>query len=298
MWASRPCSTSWCGEKVANHLPGWAPDPPPQPAAARFSHGTPRPAGAARKPWHRTNPSPLIGRALVKSARGAIGEVDLVAVACDGSERGPGRATPSSSNLQHGRAPVLVGAQQQGKNFPSLIPPPPFPAEQLNADLVDGALDSRRPRIDCSASTGRAAGAGFDALAARLPSPPTFYIQRTVSDQPEAAFCSAELIREQGAHPHAGGAPHSVLVQGWSGSLKMGSSAPPCCHVLVERSQPEKASLIGKGGSMLKEIGNGAPAIRWRRSSTARFIWSCLSRCAQPGGAVPLAAGELGYSGD
>jgi len=94
-----------------------------------------------------------------------------------------------------------------------------------------------------------------DALAAQLPLGPYLYPSDTVSDQPEQLLL-AELIREQVLTHTREEVPHSVAVQ-VERIVEDGKRTAVLATVLVERSS-QKGILIGKGGSMLKQIGTGA----------------------------------------
>jgi len=102
---------------------------------------------------------------------------------------------------------------------------------------------------------GRAAWSWLTPLAAQLPLGPYLYPSDTVSDQPEQLLL-AELIREQVLTHTREEVPHSVAVQ-VERIVEDGKRTAVLATVLVERSS-QKGILIGKGGSMLKEIGTGA----------------------------------------
>jgi GTP-binding protein Era len=76
-----------------------------------------------------------------------------------------------------------------------------------------------------------------------------------VSDQPEQLLL-AELIREQVLEHTREEVPHSVAVQ-VERIVDDGPRTAVLATVLVERSS-QKGILIGKGGSMLRQIGSGA----------------------------------------
>ena len=102
-------------------------------------------------------------------------------------------------------------------------------------------------------------GAGTEellaAVAADLPLGPHLYPADAVSDQPEQLLL-AELIREQVLTHTREEIPHSVAVS-IDRIVEDGPRTAILATVLVERSS-QKGILIGKGGSMLKEIGSGA----------------------------------------
>jgi GTP-binding protein Era len=94
-----------------------------------------------------------------------------------------------------------------------------------------------------------------EALAAELPPGPHLYPADAVSDQPEQLLL-AELIREQVLSHTREEVPHSVAVS-IDRMVDDGPRIAVLATVLVERSS-QKGILIGKGGRMLKTIGQGA----------------------------------------
>jgi len=195
-------------------------------------------------------PHHLLGERLVQSARGAIGEVDVVLLLVDSSEpagRGDGFIVDL---LRHCRAPVLVALNKQDLVDPAA-------AEGLEASyrqLLEQA-ELSAPLQGCSASTGEGCADLVAALAAQLPLGPHLYPTDTVSDQPEQLLLS-ELIREQVLTHTREEIPHSVAVQ-IERIVEDDKRTAVLATVLVERSS-QKGILIGKGGRMLKEIGTGA----------------------------------------
>lgn len=195
-------------------------------------------------------PHHLLGERLVKSARGAIGEVDVVLLLVDGSEPAGRGDAFIVQLLQHGRAPVLVARNKQDLVDPAAA----VSLQNSYAELLE-EHGLNAAQIDCSASTGAGCLELVDALAAQLPLGPYLYPSDTVSDQPEQLLL-AELIREQVLTHTREEVPHSVAVQ-VERIVEDGKRTAVLATVLVERSS-QKGILIGKGGSMLKEIGTGA----------------------------------------
>ncbi len=205
-------------------------------------------------------PHHLLGERLVKTAKNAIGDVDVVLLLVDGSEpagRGDGFIVEL---LRHCRAPVHVALNKH-----DLVDP--AQAEALAAsyrEMLEGRGDfashtpagqDPRPPLawplhPVSALTGAGTEALVAALAAELPEGPQLYPADAVSDQPEQLLM-AELIREQVLSHTREEVPHSVAV-----SIDRVVDDGPRTAVLERSSQ--KGILIGKGGRMLKTIGQGA----------------------------------------
>jgi GTP-binding protein Era len=107
----------------------------------------------------------------------------------------------------------------------------------------------------CSALTGEGTDALVKALSLALPLGPHLYPADAVTDQPEQLLLE-ELIREQVLHHTREEVPHSVAVR-VERMVEDGSRLAVLATVVVERSS-QKAIVIGKGGQMLRRIGEGA----------------------------------------
>jgi len=119
-------------------------------------------------------------------------------------------------------------------------------APRTDADTV-GAAD-RAEYFPVSAVTGAGLDALVDAVLARLPAGPPYFPDDMVSDAPEA-FWVAELVREQLLARVREELPHSIAcrVTEWEWPRVQ-------VEIVVERDS-QKAIVIGKGGSVLKEVG-------------------------------------------
>ena len=191
-------------------------------------------------------PHHLLGERLVQTARGAIGEVDLVLLLVDGSQpagRGDGFIVDL---LNHAKAPVQVALNKH-----DLVDP--TQCAELEASYRELIPDW--PLHPVSALTGDGTSGLVEALSAALPEGPHLYPPDAVSDQPEQLLL-AELIREQVLQHTREEVPHSVAVQ-IERIVDDGPRTAVLATVLVERNS-QKGILIGKGGRMLREIGSGA----------------------------------------
>ncbi|QCH16196.1 GTPase Era [Synechococcus sp. CB0101] len=191
-------------------------------------------------------PHHLLGERLVQTARGAIGEVDLVLLLVDGSQpagRGDGFIVEL---LSHARAPVHVALNKH-----DLVDP----AQAIELEASYRELVPDWPLHPVSALNGDGTEALVSALSAALPEGPHLYPPDAVSDQPEQLLL-AELIREQVLQHTREEVPHSVAVQ-IERIVDDGPRTAVLATVFVERNS-QKGILIGKGGRMLREIGSGA----------------------------------------
>ncbi|MGB7563584.1 MAG: GTPase Era [Prochlorococcaceae cyanobacterium] len=234
-------------------------------------------------------PHHLLGELLVQSARGAIGEVDVVLLLVDGSEpagRGDGFIVEL---LRTNKAPVLVAL-----NKSDLVDP--ARAEELTASYraLLGPAPLDWPLLACSATTGAGTQELVAALASRLPLGPHLYPADAVSDQPEQLLLS-ELIREQVLHHTREEVPHSVAVS-IDRIVDDGPRTAVLATVLVERSS-QKGILIGKGGAMLKTIGSGA-RLQMQKVFDGPVYLELFVKVVPNWRRNPARLAELGYRGD
>ncbi|MDJ0770556.1 MAG: GTPase Era [Ilumatobacter sp.] len=104
-----------------------------------------------------------------------------------------------------------------------------------------------------SAETGEGIAALVEHLASRLPAGPKYFPDDEISDMPEEQFV-AELVREQLLAVTRDELPYSIAtrVTEWEWPRIR-------VDVIVER-ESQKGMVIGKGGSVLKEVGKRARA--------------------------------------
>ena len=200
-------------------------------------------------------PHHLLGERLVQSARAAIGEVDQVLLLLEGCEQ-PGKGDAFIVNLlQQQRLPVQVVLNKWDR-----VPVETRP--EADAAYRDLLSETNWPLHHCSALSGEGCPDLVEAISAQMPEGPQLYPPDMVSDQPERLLM-AELIREQVLTHTREEVPHSVAVQieRVEDMPSKGKGAKPrtavLATVLVERKS-QKGILIGKGGAMLKTIGQGA----------------------------------------
>jgi len=200
-------------------------------------------------------PQHLLGQRLVQSARGAIGEVDVVLLLVDGSQpAGRGDGFIVDLLVQAG-LPVHIALNKHDRVEPGRAPELAASYGDLVAAAGGGPVDRPWPLHPVSALTGQGTAELVRHLVADLPEGPLLYPADTVSDQPEQLLL-AELVREQVLHHTREEVPHSVAVR-VERIVEDGPRTAVLATVVVERSS-QKAILIGKGGSMLRQIGQGA----------------------------------------
>ncbi|RPF98841.1 MAG: GTPase Era [Prochlorococcus sp. TMED223] len=240
-------------------------------------------------------PHHLLGERLVQSARAAIGEVDLVLLLLEGCEP-PGRGDAFIVELLRQQdLPVLVALNK----WDLVAEQQQDPAEEAYRQLL---ADSAWPLIPCSAISGEGCNGLVEALVGHLPLGPQLYPAEMVCDQPERVLL-AELIREQVLMHTREEVPHSVAVSidrveempvanGRPG--RQGRTAV-LATVLVERKS-QKGILIGKGGSMLKTIGQGA-RLQMQTLIDGPVYLELFVKVVPDWRSKPARLAELGYEG-
>jgi GTP-binding protein Era len=237
-------------------------------------------------------PHHLLGERLVHSARSAIGEVDLVLLLLEGCER-PGRGDAFIVNLLKQQSlPVLVAlnkwdlvaADQQ---------------DQAAASYDELLAGTHWPVHRCSAISGDGCRELSVAMAEQLPLGPQLYPPDMVTDQPERVLLG-ELIREQVLLHTREEVPHSVAV-----TIDRVEDIPPkgknpgrtavLATVLVERKS-QKGILIGKGGAMLKTIGQGA-RLQMQTLIDGSVYLELFVKVVPDWRSKPHRLAELGYGG-
>ena len=200
-------------------------------------------------------PKSKLGEWIVESARRALRDVDLVLFVID-----------AFRGWTEGDAHIA------GELFPSAVPVfavlnkiDALPNRALVLPLIERVKDAGEFReiVPVSALRGEGLDRLVDLVFAYLPEGPYFYPPDVLSDRPEA-FHAAEIIREKILLFTEEEVPHAVDVQieSWEETDRLFSLS---AVITVER-EGQKAILIGRGGSKLKEIGTAA-----RRELEERF---------------------------
>ncbi len=241
-------------------------------------------------------PHHLLGERLVKSARSAIGEVDLVLLILEGSKI-PGKGDRYIVNLlKQQNLPVLVALNK----WDLVDKEQQREVEVAYSNLLEGFSWAI---YQCSAITGEGCNDLIDALVNYLPEGPQLYPPELVCDQPERVLLG-ELIREQVLHHTREEIPHSVAVMvdrvEELPSSKARNKAQSCtavlATVLVERNS-QKGILIGKGGAMLKLIGQGA-RIQMQNLIDGPVYLELFVKVVPAWRSKPARLTELGYEGN
>ncbi len=196
------------------------------------------------KPHHQ------LGKVLVTNAQNAISSVDLVLFVVDSSVVAGGGDRFIADFLAQTKTPAILGLNKQDQQ--------PEDQEQItefDRSYEQMAAPYEWPIVKFSALTGLGMDNLLNLFNSKLPNGPYYYPPDLVTDQPER-FIMGELIREQILHLTREEVPHSVAV-----GIDQVEESPEITRVLatiyVERDS-QKGIMIGKKGSMLKEIGSAA----------------------------------------
>ncbi len=206
-------------------------------------------------------PRTLLGERLNDLVREAWSTVDVTALCLSATERvGPGDTYIASELAKARRGGARTTFAVVTKTDAA------YPA-QVAERLAEAAALGTRSGIEwaeivpVSAVTGDNVGLLSDLLVARLPEGPALYPDGESTDEPEETLV-AELIREAALEGLSDELPHSLAVV--IDEMAMREDRPedrPLLDVhaivFVERDS-QKAIIIGKGGSRLKQVGTTA----------------------------------------
>jgi GTPase len=195
-------------------------------------------------------PHHSLGEILVKNAITSINAVDLVLFIADGSVPAGKGDQFIETILARSQTPVILGV-----NKSDLMPEDPQKKVAIENGYGAIAAANHWPIHTFSAVT----EAGLEPLLAQLVQSlepgPYYYPPDLITDQPER-FIMGELIREQILQLTREEVPHSVAI-----TVDRVEEDDKITRILatvhVERPS-QKAILIGKSGSMMKEIGTQA----------------------------------------
>ncbi|MCB0217819.1 MAG: GTPase Era [Caldilineae bacterium] len=193
------------------------------------------------------DPAHALGRAMVKSANAALAGADVALWIVDVSRR-PDEADAAIGRLlrQTGRPTILV-LNKADRLRPEDIESH-SQAWQALAEADDWVMTIATKRHNLEAL--------WQALLLRLPEGPPLYPEDQLTDQTDRMFV-AELVREAALRYLSEEVPHGieVIIEDWSqredGLLEVAAK------IFVERAG-HKGIVIGRGGSMLKQIGRAA----------------------------------------
>ncbi|NMO94824.1 GTPase Era [Paenibacillus lemnae] len=188
-----------------------------------------------------------LGDYMNQTALGTLGEVEAILFLIDASEGFGGGDRFIAEQLKNVQTPVILVMNKIDKIEPEALLP-----------LIDEyrKLHDFAEIIPVSASLGNNVSTLLNQLQNYLPPGPQYYPEDQVTDHPEQFVC-AELIREKILHMTREEIPHSIAVTIEDMKVEKNGTVHISAVIFVERDS-QKGIIIGKQGSLLKEVGKQA----------------------------------------
>ena len=185
-------------------------------------------------------PVTALGERINATAIDTVGEaepdVDVVCLVLDATQRFGGGDRWVADRIDVARAVVVVNKVDRASR------------EQVVAQLSAAAELDAEAYFPVSAVNGTGLTSLVDHLVGRLPNGPMFFPQETVRDVPDEQWV-AELVREQLLAVTRDELPYSIATRVTEWEWPRIS-----VEIVVER-ESQKGMVIGKGGSVLKRVG-------------------------------------------
>ncbi|MFQ3542737.1 GTPase Era [Halobacillus rhizosphaerae] len=194
------------------------------------------------KPKHK------LGDYMVNVAENTLNEVDVIMFMIN-AEEGYGRGDQFIlDRLQRVDQPVFLVINKIDRVHPDqLLPLIDQYREKLNFEEI----------IPISALEGNNVNELITSLKNLLPEGPQFYPEDQITDHPER-FVISEFIREKVLHLTHEEIPHSIAVVIENIKPRKNSNAVFIQAAIIVERKSQKGIIIGKQGSMLKEVGKRA----------------------------------------
>ncbi|WP_445490356.1 GTPase Era [Niallia sp. 03133] len=193
------------------------------------------------KPKHR------LGDFMMKVAQNTLKEVDLILFMVN-AEEGFGRGEEFIlEKFQNIKTPIFLVVNK---------------IDAIHPDKLLTVIDSYKEKypfkeiVPISALEGNNVEKLLEQIKSYMPEGPQFYPADQVTDHPER-FIVSELIREKALHLTREEIPHSLAVVIDKMEKKQNDIVHVMATIVVERDS-QKGIVIGKQGSMLKEVGKRA----------------------------------------
>jgi GTP-binding protein Era len=195
-----------------------------------------------------TKPKNKLGEYMHKVACDAIDEVEAVLFVADALQGVRARDAALLERLEKAKAPVFGFVNKCDVAGESSIESAVRTLREV-AFLQDVFIGS--------AETGEGLDRLETALRERLPQGPQYFPEDMVTDQPERVIC-AELIREKALMLLREEVPHGIGVGVDKMERREGRDLTDVYATIYCERESHKGIIIGKGGSMLKRIGQSA----------------------------------------
>lgn len=203
------------------------------------------------KPKHK------LGDYMVRVAVEALGEVDAVLFVVDGASGVGAGDAHVARVVARANTPVWIAINKVDAASNEDL-------ERARAEVAFGFGGAMPPeRIagvsEISAAKGRGVAELIQSLSGLLPEGPKYYPDDMVTDYPER-FIISEFIREKVLVHTREEVPHSVAVEVEAIQEREGRDLVDVSAVIYVERDSQRGILIGRGGSMLRRIGEEARA--------------------------------------
>ncbi len=190
----------------------------------------------------------LLNREMVGRALAALEDADLILWVVDAKERGAAHTVALEAVLnQKKRRPVVVALNKSDlmPDKPLLLPLIKELEEQVAPEVI----------VPVSARSGDGVKVLLTEIIKLLPENPPFYPDDTLTDQPERVI-AAEMVREAVFKLTRQEIPYSPAVT--IDEFKEEPALVSISATIHVEKESQKGVIIGKGGGMLKKIGESA----------------------------------------
>lgn len=193
-------------------------------------------------------PHSKLGENLVRMAQKTFQEVDVILFLVDAHEGLGGGDRFIMRHLKQVQTPVFLVVNKIDQVHPDQLLP-----------LIDQyrSLFSFSEVVPVSALKGNNTNTLLDLIVQSLPEGPMYYPVDQITDHPEQ-FIVSEVIREKVLQLTREEIPHSVAVEIEEMKLRSDSSILDIRATIYTERSSQKGILIGKQGSLLKEVGKRA----------------------------------------
>ncbi|TCZ75579.1 GTPase Era [Paenibacillus albiflavus] len=192
-------------------------------------------------------PTSKLGDYMMKVAKNTFGEVDAILFLVDVAEGFGGGDRFIIEQLKQVKTPVILVLNKIDKVQPE---------ELLPIITKYNELYPFAEIIPVSALNGNNVTTMLDQIVKYLSPGPQYYPADQVTDHPEQFVC-AELIREKILHLTREEVPHSIAVAIEDMRVQDNGVVHISAVIYVERDS-QKGIIIGKNGTLLKQVGAGA----------------------------------------
>ncbi|NLI89942.1 MAG: GTPase Era [Epulopiscium sp.] len=192
-------------------------------------------------------PQNKLGEYMVKMARSTLGEVDMILYLVEPGRIGDGDLGIIDS-LKQTKTPVILVINK---------------IDTISREEIAKLIDDYRKLynfdeiVPVSATEGENIDTLMRLIKESLPEGPQYFPDDMITDQPERQLV-AELIREKALHLLQEEVPHGLAVEIDLFSQREDSDIIDINATIVCERESHKGIIIGKKGSMLKEIGTRA----------------------------------------